>query len=306
MNKKILSIKSLSKTFIYNSFGQPVLPVLKDINIDFAENQIIGLLGKNGAGKTTFIKSCIDLLEYKGDILFYGKSLKSIKQKEKVKLFSAVLEGSRNIYWKLTVIENIQYFASLRGISFSKIKDLVGYLLKDLFLYEKRNTLVENLSSGMKQKVALVCAFAMDTPIVFLDEPTLGLDLESKNHVVEFLKNSDFRIGKLIIITSHDLDLINKIASNIILLKGGKLIDNKIEEINEFSYTVGLSNNSDLDLDLISSLRLKKLYGNDRFTTYGMNGNCPSLSNMISALETNSIEIVSIENSKFNLENIYL
>lgn len=301
MNKKILSIKSLSKTFLYNGIGQPVL---KDINIDFAEDQIIGLLGKNGAGKTTFIKSCIDLLEYKGDILFYGKPLKSIKQKEKVKLFSAVLEGSRNIYWKLTVIENIQYFASLRGINFSKIKDLVGYLLKDLFLYEKRNTLVENLSSGMKQKVALVCAFAMDTPIIFLDEPTLGLDLESKNHVIEFLKNSDFRIGKLIIITSHDLDLINKIASNIILLKDGKLIDKKIEEINEFSYTVGLANNS--DLDLISSLRLKKLHDNDRFTTYGMNRNCPSLSNMISALETNRIEIVSIENSKFNLENIYL
>lgn len=300
MNKKILSIKSLSKTFIYNGIGQPVL---KDINIDFAENQIIGLLGKNGAGKTTFIKSCIDLLEYKGDILFYGKSLKSIKQKEKAKLFSAVLEGSRNIYWKLTVIENIQYFASLRGINFSKIKDLVAYLLKDLFLYEKRNTLVENLSSGMKQKVALICAFAMDTPIIFLDEPTLGLDIESKNHVIDFLKNSAYRKGKLIIITSHDLDLINKISSKIILLKNGKLTE-KHEVINsEYTFIINLSNK--LDLSLLSPLNIVKLDTNDRFSTFGINGNNNSLSRIISEIEKCGIEIVSIENSKFNLENIY-
>ena len=188
MNKKILSINSLSKTYINNNIIQNVL---NDVNMNFYENQIIGLLGKNGAGKTTFIKSCIGLLEYSGDILFFGKLFKRIKNKEKIKLFTAVLEGSRNIYWKLTVIENIQYFAALRGISYSNIKVLVDFLLKDLFLYEKRNTLIEDLSSGMKQKVALVCAFAMDTPIIFLDEPTLGLDLESKNHVIEFLKNNE-------------------------------------------------------------------------------------------------------------------
>jgi ABC-2 type transport system ATP-binding protein len=79
MDKKNLSIKSLSKSFTSNNID---IPVLKGINITFSENEIIGLLGKNGTGKTTFIKSCIDLLEYKGDILFYGKSLKKLNKRE--------------------------------------------------------------------------------------------------------------------------------------------------------------------------------------------------------------------------------
>ncbi|MDA3778919.1 MAG: ABC transporter ATP-binding protein [Bacteroidales bacterium] len=302
MKKEILAIENLNKIYKNNGIVQHVV---KDINISFSKNQIIGLLGRNGAGKTTFIKSCIDLIKYEGSILYSGKSLKEMTRTEKVNSFSAVLEGSRNIYLKLTAIEKIKYFSSLRGVKFSKIKELVDYLLNYLFLYEKRNHLVENLSSGMKQKVALICAFAMNTPIVFLDEPTLGLDLESKNHVVNFLNNSEFCYGKLIIVTSHDLNLINRVSSNILLLKDGQLNQYNIIENNNNTFDFTMLKNSKL-INLITSLNSNELYSNDKFATYRIVCGNVDLSGTISLLEKNLIEIMSIKNKKYNLEDFYL
>lgn len=302
MNTEILRINNLSKTYKNN---RNIESVLKGIEISFYKNQTVGLLGKNGTGKTTFIKSCLDLIKYNGDITYFGKPLKKMTSNEKVKSFSAVLEGGRNIYWKLTAIENIKYFAAIRGIEYSAIKEHVKYLLSYLSLYDKRNMLVESFSTGMKQKLSLICAFAMNTPVIFLDEPTLGLDLESKKHVIEFITNKEFKKDKIIIITSHDLYFINQVSTNIVLLKDGELLQYNSDENKHYTYDLTFLKSSNTN-EFLKSLNTNELYQNGLFVTHRIEANTKTLSEVIRLFEANGIEIKSIENTKHNLENFYL
>lgn len=298
-----LTIKNLRKTYSYDRNGTYVL---NDINIDFKMNQRIGLLGKNGAGKTTFIKSCIDLLTFEGEIEYFGNSLYRMTKRNKSRLFSALLEGNRNIYWKLTPIENVRYFASLRGIQYKKIEKIVLQLLEDLFLLDKKDTLVENLSRGMQQKVAIVCALSMNTPVVFLDEPTLGLDLESKNHIIDFICNNKYIENKLIFITSHDLDFINKVSSSIYLLKNGQLFlyEKNQDAQSVFSIQI-LRNGNNLD-KLREHIPIKDLITNPKSWIFLINCKNNNLSKIIQIIEEHNFEIISIISEEHNIENFYL
>lgn len=214
-----LSITKLTKKYKGNN-----TPILDNISIDFNTYGIVGLLGKNGAGKTTFIKSCVNLLSYEGNISYFGKDLKQIQNEQKqTEYFSALFEGNRNIYWKLTPIENVKYFSALRGIKYSKIEKTVKQLIECLELKDKQNHLVESLSRGMQQKVALIVTLSLDNSVVFLDEPTLGLDLETKNNLIDFFLDSIWSENKLIIVSSHDFGFINSICKEIYLLKGARL-----------------------------------------------------------------------------------
>ena len=114
-----------------------------------------------------------------------------MSKEEKNRTFALLSEGSRNIYYKLTPWENIKYFAAVRGIPFNAVSSQSKELLNELGLYDKRNQLVENLSRGMQQKVAIICALSMNTPVVFLDEPTLGLDIESAFGLSSFLSSPE-------------------------------------------------------------------------------------------------------------------
>ena len=104
-----LSLQRLKKTYRDNKKD---LVILDDITINFPDTGIVGLLGKNGSGKTTLIKSCVNLVAYTGNILYFDTDLQDIQKKgEGAKYYSALFEGNRNIYWKLTPLENLKYFA---------------------------------------------------------------------------------------------------------------------------------------------------------------------------------------------------
>jgi len=293
----VLSAKKLVKVFVSK---QNQITVLDSIDFEFQSGEIIGLLGKNGAGKTTFIKSCLGLLNYSGNIYYKNVSLKEIKPSEKIKLFAATLEGQRNLFWKLSVIENIRFFTTLRGLNFKDIVPKVDYLLKILELYEKRNSLIENLSSGMRQKVSLVCALTIDPPIIFLDEPTLGVDVESKENLISFINSSDFFKDKVLVITSHDLSFIDAVSTRILLLKNGKLLEvNRL--CNEETFELSVVNNEKLNIDLISN---EIIYKNDRQIKFSVD-NQTDLIKLIKEINKNDIKIISIENVQYKLDNFY-
>src|SRR5690625_4387107 len=112
-----------------------------------------------------------------GDIQILGKDALDKRAKTN-QYISAVLEGNRNLYWRLTVQENMEYFAGNRGIPRKKIRPKIDELLHKFELTEKRHELVYSLSRGMQQKLAIAVALLPDTDIILLDEPTLGLDVE--------------------------------------------------------------------------------------------------------------------------------
>lgn len=245
LEPNFLAVKHLRKTFLDK---KRKVEAIKDISFSVGKGEMVGLLGPNGAGKTTTIKCILGLVKPdSGDITVSGIDCRR-NPREASKNMAAVLEGARNVYWRLTVWENIIFFAGIHGVSVVKGKEYFEYLLEELKLKDKRNTEVRNLSSGYKQKTAVACALAKMTPLVFLDEPTLGLDVESSYELREALKRLQSEEKRTIIVSSHDMRVIQDVCSRVIIVSGGKVVvDAGVEELLSLfrtrSYRIVLSRN---------------------------------------------------------------
>ncbi len=224
-----LSVQDLRKTFLDR---KRTVEAVRGVSFSISEGEMVGLLGPNGAGKTTTIKCVLGLVKPEsGRILVDGIDAAVETRKSSAKL-AAVLEGARNTYWRLTVWENIVYFSGIHGISESRGKEYFQYLLEMLGLEDKRNVEVGKLSSGFKQKTAVACALSKRTPIVFLDEPTLGLDVESSYELREALLKLKTQENRTIVISSHDLRVIQDTCDRVIIMSDGRLVaDQGIQEL---------------------------------------------------------------------------
>ena len=135
----------------------------------------------------------------------------------------AVLEGSRNVYWRLSVIENLRYFGRLRGLSFTKINQRSEHLLSLLSLQEQRDKEVRFLSRGMQQKVSIANALLHEPQLLVLDEPTLGLDVEAAQTleatIVDFVAE-----GGAVILTTHVMSLAERLAHRIFVIHQGEKV----------------------------------------------------------------------------------
>ncbi|MFD3158705.1 ABC transporter ATP-binding protein (plasmid) [Haloimpatiens sp. FM7330] len=195
-----------------------------NISFNIKEGDIVGFLGKNGAGKTTLIKSICNLIKLdSGSICIKDKR---IDKNPKVvhDNIGVVLEGARNLYNFLTVDYNLRYFSYLNKINDSQLESRIKKLLEMFELTQKRKEVVNNLSRGMQQKVAIIIAMLKDPDILILDEPTLGLDVVSKTKMKNLLKSLKDKYGKTIIISSHDLDVIENVCNKVVIFEKGKVI----------------------------------------------------------------------------------
>ncbi|MCD5325305.1 MULTISPECIES: ABC transporter ATP-binding protein [Pontibacillus] len=194
------------------------------VSFSVGRGEIVGLLGPNGAGKTTTIKSiCGLLVPDQGSIHINGYD--SVKERNKaLRHISAVLEGNRNVYWRLTVEENLEYFSGNRGMRKKEAKTRIDHLLHLFRLEEKRHEIVNNLSRGMQQKLAIAVALMADTDVILLDEPTLGLDVETSYEVRSLLKHIAEEEGKTIIISTHDMAVVQELCKRTVIINSGKVI----------------------------------------------------------------------------------
>lgn len=229
-NQIVLKVDKLVKT--YSIKNKKDITAVDNISFTVKKGEILGLLGPNGAGKTTIVKMICTLIKPdKGKILINGiNNFKEINKS--LSQISAVLEGNRNIYWRLTVKENIKFFAALKGINPKNISDEIEYYI-DLFdLKEKEDEIASNLSRGMQQKLAIVVALLTQSEILLLDEPTLGLDIKSSYEIRKLLKKIVKEKEITIILTTHDMNVVQDICERVIIIKNGKMITNdKIDNI---------------------------------------------------------------------------
>jgi len=307
----MLEIHNLRKAFVTKR--QKVVAV-DDVSLTVQPGEMVGLLGPNGAGKTTIIKSVLGLiLPDQGTIRVKGYS-PARELKQLLAHTAAVLEGSRNIYWRLSVWENICFFAGIHGISVATGKSYFEHLLSTFSLKEKRDSEVRHLSQGMKQKVAIACALAKQTSLVFLDEPTLGLDVETSYELRDALKELVQNERRTVVVSSHDMDVIQDICQRAIIVSGGRVIaDEKISDLlalfasRTFKLVVAgahhpelLAELNQMPLELSSSVNDRQLI---------LKVNLPQASDLyalIDLLRAHSAELETINQEDPDLEKVFV
>lgn len=208
----MIKIKGLCK-----SYG--TLKALDNISLEIKENQIFGLLGLNGAGKSTLIKILCGLTsKTSGEVLF--DDLNIDKDMTKIKSFINISPQETAVANNLTVKENLMLVAALYGIENKQEK--TEELITTFSLKNKENTLAKKLSGGQKRRLNIAMALVSSPKILFLDEPTLGLDIKARRKLWEtimLLKEST-----TIILTTHYLEEAENLAENIAILSSGKLV----------------------------------------------------------------------------------
>lgn len=219
----VIDIQDVKKNYKKRKSNE-IIEAVKGISIRIKKGEVVGLLGPNGAGKTTTIKMmCGLLLPNEGNVKINGIDIAKQRLKA-LRHISAVLEGNRNLYWRLTVRENMEYFSGNRGMSKKDISRKIDDLLQRLNLTHKANEMVNSLSRGMQQKLSIAIAILADTEIIFLDEPTLGLDIEISYEIRNLLKEIAKDYQKTILLSSHDMPVVQEICERVVIINEGRII----------------------------------------------------------------------------------
>ena len=195
---------------------------VKNINFEIQENQIIGLLGPNGSGKTTTIGMILGLLKpSSGEVLINGLKLEEnqIEILHKINFISPYIELPK----KLTVKQNLIVYGKLYSVK--KINDKIDYLVNKLRLENLLNRVTGELSSGQKNRISLAKAIINDPSVLLLDEPTASLDPETGDFVRTFLENYKKEKKVSILLASHNMDEVTRLCSSIMMMKDGLIVD---------------------------------------------------------------------------------
>lgn len=191
---------------------------VEDLNLKVEEGEVFGLLGPNGAGKTTTIRMLACLIKQTSGTAFVnGLEINTSSDSQKIRGIVGVLPESPGLYESLSANRNLDFFAQLYGVPKDKREKRIEELLKMLDLWDRRDEPVATYSKGMKQKIAIARAFVHDPQVVFLDEPTAGLDPQASLTVREFLVALK-KEGRTVFINSHHLDEVERLCDRIAVM----------------------------------------------------------------------------------------
>lgn len=224
-NDVTVEIKNLSM-----SYGEK--RVLKGINLEIHQGEIIGYIGPNGAGKSTTIKIILGIVHgYQGEVKILGQDIS--KDNKEYKRRIGYVPEIADIYDSLTAREYLTFIGELYGLTFEKADVKAEKLMELLGIKDSYNSRISSFSKGMKQKVLIISSLLHNPDILFLDEPLSGLDANSVMVVKEILFHLS-KQGKTIFYSSHIMDVVEKISNRIILLNNGEVVaDGSFNELKE-------------------------------------------------------------------------
>ncbi|MBI1744663.1 ABC transporter ATP-binding protein [Candidatus Acetothermia bacterium] len=310
-NGQVLQVKNLTK--IYRSRRQGEVKAVDNISFSVKKNEVVGLLGPNGAGKTTIKCICTILRPTSGEIWIDGAD--AIKNpRAALERVTAVLEGNRNIYWRLNVRDNLEFFAGLQGQSSRSVHSQIDELIEMFNLKEKVNAQARTLSRGMQQKLAVACALVRNTPILLLDEPTLGLDVETSYELRWILKRMADEGKRTIVLSSHDMNVVQDICERVIIINQGRVVvDDQIENLKKlfqassYRFEIDGQMNGSLETQLQQKFDLVKISKNGQKTVIEaemLEG--IRVYEIIDVLKNNGCQLESVGRQYPNLEEIFL
>jgi ABC-2 type transport system ATP-binding protein len=223
----LLDVKQLSK-----SYGDK--QVVKQVSFQVREGEIIGLIGPNGAGKSTTVKMLVDIEpREEGEIYFQGEHIKDIMPDYKKCI--GVVPQDIAVYDDLSAGSNVEFFCSLYGSRGRKLKESTRNALEFAGLWDRRKELPSKFSGGMKRRLNIACSIAHSPRLLIMDEPTVGIDPQSRNHIMESIKTLN-RNGTAVIYISHYMEEIEAICSRILIMDHGQIIEDMDKELLKEKY----------------------------------------------------------------------
>jgi ABC-2 type transport system ATP-binding protein len=221
----LLSVVGLSKS--YADGAKADAPAVDNLSFALRPGEIVGLLGPNGAGKTTTLKSlCGLILPDAGSIRIAGVDL-ARRRVDALGHVAAMLEGTRSLFPRLTVRENLNLIAALHGIRPRQAATRIDDLLQAFGLTAHRDAPAQTLSTGMLRRAAVTACLVKDTQLILLDEPTLGLDVHSARDLCELIRNVVAAAGRAVLVSSHDMQTVERLASRVLIMMNGRLVTNE-------------------------------------------------------------------------------
>lgn len=279
------------------------------ISFEIERGEIFGFLGPNGAGKTTTIRMLTGLLTPdSGDVFIDGLDIRRNPIKAKTKL--GVIPEMGNVYIDLTARQNIILAGKYYGIPRKELRRKADSLLDQFGLFERKNDLVRTFSKGMKQRVNIASAIAHNPEILFLDEPTAGLDVQSQRMIRNIINQMNQR-GATIFLSTHNIEEANKLCERVGIINKGKIatIDRpeKLRKTFEKSRSVEVSFDKSIDSDLIkkSNLVNKIERWGDKWKLFTDNPD-KLVKYLAKIAEAYKLIIVSIEICGASLEDVFV
>ncbi len=308
------AVETNSLSRIFKAKGKPIV-ALKNVDLNINYGEILGLLGANGAGKTTFVKILATLLlPSEGKASVYGFDV--IKQAKQIrKIINLVSGGETPGYGILTVRENLWFFSQLYGLSGNLAKERVKQLIHDMELEEYVETRMHKLSTGFKQRLNLARGFINDPKVLFLDEPTLGLDVINAKHIRKYVK--DWVRGdksRAVLLTTHYMAEAEEICDRIAIIYNGTIVACETPQTLKASMEkstvvrIEVKNGSSLSFENVSGIIGSSIDSNSNGITkikvvLDDESRIPAL---VSHLASNGCKIMSINTSEPSLEDVYI
>ncbi|AQR97166.1 ABC transporter ATP-binding protein [Clostridium saccharoperbutylacetonicum] len=302
----ILEVKNLIKYYKENK-------AVNGLEFNLFKGEILGFLGPNGAGKSTTINILSTILKHDdGEIKFFGSDIKDNKRWIKAQL--GIVPQELAIFEEIPAYKNVEFFTSLYGLSGKELKNAVLEALRMVGLEDRKNSKPITFSGGMKRRLNIACAIAHKPKILILDEPTVGIDPQSRNHILESIKKLR-DAGTTIIYTTHYMEEVEEIADRVVIMdKGKKIAEGTIPELMEsyrntrvYKISISSMKNDNMKFDFLYEIEgIQKVELIENCFSITTIKEIENLDKIILGLIERNIKISHITSEEGNLEMVFL
>lgn len=282
-----------------------------NVNLSIDEVEIFGLLGPNGAGKSTLISVITSLLNSNsGTVEIFGSNIK--KDLKKVKKEIGLVPQSIAVYKNFTAYENVKLFGELYGLRGKILKENIEEALEFVGLLEHKNKKVEEYSGGMQRRLNIACAIVHKPKLIIMDEPTVGIDPQSRNHILAAVKKLN-KNGTTVIYTTHYMEEVETLCSKIAIMDKGKIIVEGTKE--ELKNMINDKKSLSIRVDDLYKVNIDKVKGidgvinilaNENDLTINTKKEVNNLDLIIKALNEDDVKILDLGFKEITLETVFL
>jgi len=300
----IVEVKNLVKRY-----GE--LLAVDNINISIQEGEIFGLLGPNGAGKTTTISTITGLTKMdSGELLIFNKDMKHFEMD--IKRNIGVVPQDIAVYEDLTAYENLDYFGRLYGLRGKLLKDRIREALEFTGLADKMKDYPRKFSGGMKRRLNIACAIVHHPKLIIMDESTVGIDPQSRNHILQSIRELN-KMGSTIIYTSHYMEEVDEICTRIVIMDHGRVIAKGTKD--ELKSLVTIDERVTIELNSVNFTIVNNIKNIHGVKECNIKGNhitvisqkqSKNLGRIIDCISDGDSEILSMNVEKPTLESVFL